>query len=91
MKARDRIVEIEGKSTKDMGLMEAVKIMRGKKGVPLNISIMRRGFDEPRVFTLVRAVIKIKSIKFRSLEDGLRLCAYYAVSKQDRGTILKRP
>ncbi len=70
LKARDRIVEIEGQSTKDMGLMEAVKLMRGKKGVPLNITIMRKGFEEPKVFTLVRAVIKIKSIKYRALGDG---------------------
>lgn len=70
LKARDRIVEIEGKSTKDMGLMEAVKLMRGRKGIPLNISIMRKGFEEPRAFTIIRAVIKIKSVKFRSLEEG---------------------
>ncbi len=70
LKARDRIVEIEGKSTKDMGLMEAVKLMRGRKGTPLNISIMRKGFEEPRAFTIIRAVIKIKSVKYRSLEEG---------------------
>ncbi|MEE9543776.1 MAG: S41 family peptidase [Thermodesulfobacteriota bacterium] len=70
LKAKDRIVKIEEKSTKDMGLMEAVKLMRGKKGTELNISVMRKGFDEPRVFTLVRDVIKIKSVKFRELEEG---------------------
>ena len=70
LKARDRIVKIEEKSTKNMGLMEAVKLMRGRKGTTLNISVMRKGFDEPRVFTLVRAVIKIKSVKYRLLEEG---------------------
>jgi carboxyl-terminal processing protease len=70
LKAKDRIVKIEDKSTKDMGLMEAVKLMRGKRGTELNISVMRKGFDAPRVFTLVRAVIKIKSVKFKMLEDG---------------------
>ncbi len=70
LKASDRIVKIEDKSTKDMSLMEAVKLMRGKRGTTLNISVMRKGFDEPRVFSLVRAVIKIKSVKYRLLEEG---------------------
>ena len=70
LEAGDKIVKIEDASTKDMTLMDAVKLMRGKKGTPLNISIMREGFREPREVKLIRAVIKIKSVKSKMLEEG---------------------
>ncbi len=66
----DKIVKIEGKSTKDMSLTDAVGLMRGKKGTELRIHIMRESFDKPESFTLTRARIKIKSVKFKSLDDG---------------------
>ncbi len=70
LEAGDLIVKIEDQSTKDMSLMDAVKLMRGKKGTPLTIWIMRKGFTEPKEVDLVRAIIKIQSIKHRELEEG---------------------
>ncbi len=68
--AKDKIVKIEDQSTRDMTLSDAVKLMRGPKGTPVTIWIMREGFDEPRSFKIIRAIIKLKSIKFRLLEEG---------------------
>src|SRR3990170_4127601 len=68
--AGDRIVKIGDKSTREMALSEAVNLMRGPKDTPITISIMREGFDEPRPFTLTRAVIKVKSVKFKMLDEG---------------------
>ncbi len=68
--AQDRIVKIEEKSTVDMSLGDAVKLMRGKKGTDLTITIMRDSFEKPEPFLLTRAVIKIKSVKSRELGDG---------------------
>ncbi|MCK5307665.1 MAG: PDZ domain-containing protein, partial [Zetaproteobacteria bacterium] len=70
IKAGDKIVKIEEKFTKDMTLLDAVKLMRGKKGTDVTISIMREGFDLPKPFTLTRDIIKIKSVKFKVLEEG---------------------
>jgi len=70
IKAKDRIVKIEDTYTKDMSLSEAVKLMRGPKGTKVTIYIMREGFAKPKPFTLVRAIIKVKSVKYRLLEDG---------------------
>lgn len=70
IKAGDKIIKIGDKFTKDMGLSEAVGLMRGPKDTPVTISIMREGFKDPKPFTINRAVIKVKSVKFRSLEDG---------------------
>ena len=70
IEAGDQILKIEDKFTKDMGIMEAVKLMRGPKGSKITITIIRSGLDKPRDFTLVRELIKIKSVKARTLSDG---------------------
>ncbi len=66
----DMILRIDGKSTKDMTLMEAVKLMRGPQGTQVTITLMRQGFTEPKDFTLTRAVIPIRSVRFKTLEPG---------------------
>jgi carboxyl-terminal processing protease len=69
LKTGDRIVRIEGESTRDMSLMDAVKKMRGEPNTAITIEIMRDGFVEPRKFTLVRDIIKIKSVRFEVLDE----------------------
>jgi carboxyl-terminal processing protease len=66
----DMILRIDGKSTKDMTLMEAVKLMRGPQGTQVTITLMRQGFTEPQDFTMTRAVIPIRSVRFKTLEPG---------------------
>ncbi len=70
IKAKDKIVKIGDKPTKDMTLNDAVKLMRGPKGTEVTIWIMREGFEEPKPFTIVRDIIKVKSVKSKMLEDG---------------------
>src|SRR6266446_9009134 len=55
----DRIVKIEGMSTKDMQLSDAVKRMRGKPGSKIVISIIREGWQEPKDFTITREQIRV--------------------------------
>src|SRR5881296_3110321 len=50
----DRIVKIEGISTKDMQLADAVKKMRGKPGSKIVIAVIREGWTEPKDFTITR-------------------------------------
>ncbi len=70
VKAKDIIVKIGDKPTKDLSLSDAVKLIRGKKGTPVTLWIMRKGFNAPKPFEIVRDIIKIKSVKWRELEDG---------------------
>ncbi len=70
VKAGDKIIEIDGKSTKGISLAEAVNKMRGKKGSPVTISVWREGFDKPKKFTMEREIIKVKSIKYTDMGDG---------------------
>lgn len=69
--AGDQIIKIGEKSTKGLSLVEAVTLMRGYKGTKLTITIMREGFDKPKEYSLVREIIKIKSVKANILENGI--------------------
>ncbi len=71
IKAGDRIVSINKESTKDMSMQDAVTKMRGAPKTSVTIGIQREGWTEPRDFTLVRDVIKMKSIKAKMLEGTI--------------------
>lgn len=71
IKPRDQIIEIEGKSTQGMVVQEAVRLLRGPSGTPVKITIRRAGEQEPRVITLIRDKIVVKSVKPKLLENGI--------------------
>ncbi|WP_333653896.1 S41 family peptidase [Dissulfurispira sp.] len=71
IKAGDKILKISGESTKNMGLTDAVSKMRGPKGTSVILTIFREGWKETKDFTIVRDIIKIKSVKSRMLQDGI--------------------
>jgi carboxyl-terminal processing protease len=70
IKAGDHILKIDDKYTKDMSTMDAVKRMRGAKGSKVTLTIMREGFDKPKEFPLLRDIIQVKSVKFKTLDAG---------------------
>lgn len=75
----DKIVEIDGFSTKGMSLVEAAQKMKGKNGVKIRLGIMRDSFEEPKTFAIMRDIVKIKSVKFVDMNDGyayLRLTSF---------------
>ncbi len=71
LKAKDIIVEINGEKTKEMGAMEAVKLLRGSKGSEVTISVYREGWSELKSFTLIRDIIPLHSVKAFFLAPGL--------------------
>lgn len=70
VKAGDQIIKIEGELTKDMSLVEAVKKMRGPKGSKIVITVRREGVSKLMDFPMLREVIRVQSVKSRSLEKG---------------------
>lgn len=70
LKAGDKIIKIGNEPTQDMGLMEAVKRLRGPKGSQVTISIHRKGWADFKEFTLTRDLIPIHSVKSKMLEPG---------------------
>lgn len=70
VKSGDQILKIDDKYTKDMSIMDAVKRMRGPKGTKVTLTIMREGFERPKDFPLMRDIIQVKSVKFKTLDEG---------------------
>ncbi len=81
IKARDRIIKVDGKPTSD--LREAVKMMRGPKGTTVVVTIQRKGATGPIDFTLIRDVIPIRSIRSTILKPGY---GYIRISNFNRST-----
>jgi len=71
IKAGDTILKIDGESTKDLSLQDAVNKLRGTKGTSVTITIFREGWEKPKDFIIVREVIQIKSVKYKTLEDKI--------------------
>jgi len=71
LRAGDMIVTIDGKSTKDMALEEAVSLIRGPQGTKVKLGILRIGWKDPRDFEIVRAKIKIQSLKAETLDSNI--------------------
>ncbi len=69
IRAGDLIIRIDDTPVKGMTLNEAVKLMRGKPGTKVTLTIVREGQERPLKITITRAVIKVKSVKTR-LYDG---------------------
>ncbi len=70
LKPGDIILEINGEPTDKMTLMQAVKKMRGKPGTKVTITVWRKGLDKPFKVTITRAIIKIRSVKYKELDNG---------------------
>ncbi len=63
LQAKDIIVSVDGQSTQDWSVDQAVDKIRGPKGTTVTLSIFREGKDKPFEVKIVRDVIAIKSVK----------------------------
>lgn len=70
IQANDVIVRVDGESSKDMMLHEAVKLMRGEPGTEVTIAVTRKGVDEPVEFELERGIIPVESVRYASPAPG---------------------
>ena len=67
----DVIESIDGRSTRDMRLHEAVRAMRGPRGTRVRIKVQRQGKKDRIAFEIVRDIIKIVSVSTKMLEPGI--------------------
>jgi carboxyl-terminal processing protease len=70
IKSGDLIIKLDETPVKGMALNDAVKRMRGKPGSDITLTIIRKGETKPVITKLTRAIIKIKSVKFKLVEEG---------------------
>ncbi|HEV2147934.1 MAG TPA: S41 family peptidase [Longimicrobiaceae bacterium] len=72
LRAGDRIIEIEGQSTKGWNSDRAVKVLRGPKGQPVQIKVVRIGVEEPIPFGITREEIHLNSVPYAfMMADGV--------------------
>ena len=69
IRAGDKILEINGESTSEISLSEAVLIIRGPKGTPVRLLVQHEDETEPEVIEIVRAEIELPSINFEMKDD----------------------
>jgi carboxyl-terminal processing protease len=70
IQAGDLIIRLDDTPVKGMTLNDAVKVMRGEPGTDIKLTIVREGLDKPLQVTITRDIIKVKSVKRRTLEPG---------------------
>ena len=71
IQAGDVIIKIDNELTRDLSITEAVKKLRGPVNTKVTITILRKGLKTVKDFTITRAIIKIKSVWSRKMEDDI--------------------
>jgi carboxyl-terminal processing protease len=71
IKPGDKIIAVDGNSTKGLSLVESSQLMRGKKGAKTTLTIVREGEDTPKDITITRGSVKIRSVKYTDMGDGI--------------------
>lgn len=92
IKAGDKIVSINGESTKGLSLVEAAQRMKGDLGEVIHLGIMRKEFDKAKVFDIKRGKVRLKSVKSTDMLDGylyVRITSFIENTHSDFEKIMK--
>ena len=93
VKAGDYIVKINGVQVQGKTLTEAVELMRGPVGSPIEITIRRIGERKSYVFEIIREIIEVKSVKSELKNDKvgyIRLTSFNENSADQIKDIVKK-
>lgn len=82
VKSGDVILMIDGNSTINIGLEDAVKKMRGEPKTDITLTLVRKGESKPIDIKMKRDIIKVDSVKAKMIEDENIL--YIRVSNFDQ-------
>ena len=93
IKSGDMIIKVGEKSLKDMNINDAVKLMRGKPGTEIQITVFRKKTQKTIIFDITRQIITAKGIKSNIFENNIgyvRLASFQSNSTNDlKGEIYK--
>ncbi len=92
IKSKDMIIKINGKSTLGMSLQDAVKILRGKPGTKVTLTILRKKQEKPFNVTITRAIIHVKSVKYKKIGNigYLRIAQFQQGTTEEVANALKK-
>jgi len=71
LRSGDKIISINGETTEGFTTMDAVKLLRGKVGTSVTITIKRESVSEPFDVTIVRGVIKLETVKSTIIDNDI--------------------
>ncbi|RLA77805.1 MAG: peptidase S41 [Epsilonproteobacteria bacterium] len=89
LKAGDIILKIDDKSTISMTIDEAVSLMRGKVGAPIDLAIVRKGENKPLNIHIVRGIITIESVHAKRIGDDILYVRVASFDKKVAGDVAK--
>lgn len=78
LKPGDIIFQIDGETTADMTLFDAIMTIRGEKGTTVTLTILRRDTEEPIEVDIVRDTIEVESVTYENLEGDI---AYISINQ----------
>lgn len=70
LQSGDLIIRLDETPVKGMSLSDAVARMRGEPDTDITLTVIRDGVEKPLKFTITRDIIKVKSVRFQTLEPG---------------------
>ena len=71
VKAGDYIVKINGQQVQGKTLMEAVNLMRGPAGSPIEITVRRVGLKKAKIIKIIREVIEVRSVISKQIQNKI--------------------
>ena len=89
VQAGDYIVKIEDKQVKGMTLLDAVKLMRGKVGTSLEITVRRPEVEGEIKFNITRAIIKIREVS-AEVKNNIGYIRLRAFNEQSHDQLIKQ-
>lgn len=76
MKPDDKILKINGTSTEGMSTEKAVSLIRGEKGTPVTLTVMRKGLEKAKDITIIRDKIDLPIIETQTVRDTFVISLY---------------
>ncbi len=89
LKAGDVVTHADGKSLAGLTMVQAVSFIRGPKGTNVSLTVVREGSAEPLVFEVMRAEIKVESVRGKMLPQGVGYVRVSQFGVQTRGELVR--
>ena len=80
IKPGDKILKIDKTNTADLGIEDAIKLMRGDKGTTVTLTIFREGSENPMEVKIIRDIINIPTLDTELRPDGIFVIKLYSFS-----------
>ena len=80
--AGDFITKIDGENVRGISLQQAVEKMRGEVNTPIVLTVAREGAEKPIDITIIRDIIKVRSVRWRVEDDDIGVIDINAFNDQ---------